>query len=546
MKFGDKLISLRKKHGLSQEELAAKLNVSRQSVSKWESNNTYPETDKIVQICNIFDCRMDDLINDKINDVEQVMRKNKNNLSVVFDSLLEFVTKSINMFTSMKFTSILRCVIELGILVICLIGGGMLVSNFGTTIIMKLFGFLPNTIYWGFRNIVDAVFEIIAACFSIIVIIHIFKIRYLDYYDKVIQNDKDEEKIIETKNDEQEKAPEKVEEKKDKKLKFKINNEPKIIIRDKHTTFAFLTTLSKIIVGIFKAIVAVAACCFVVSLVCLVACLVIAIYLSKFGVLFVGLDICLVAGIVINALVLLVLGNYIINKKSNLKLMMYIFLGSILVIGIGAGISCIGLSEFEFLDSMEGIESEVVSKSTELTVTNDMIIDTVDSDGYSIRIDDTMDSKTIKVIGRLEECYFNGVTKWIGTEYGMKVNYIHNSVSIGLGDYMRMFYDDLENKIFRSYYAPDGELEVVCNSDVARMLIDNAKKMYLFDLEKTDDGYKVGPFKQKIYLEYNYCEMEYDARTGEYSYDNDCVCTKEVRMSPDGELIDFDCTYEGE
>ena len=53
MKFGDKLIQLRKKKNLSQEELAEKLGVSRQSVSKWESNNTYPETDKIVQICNI-------------------------------------------------------------------------------------------------------------------------------------------------------------------------------------------------------------------------------------------------------------------------------------------------------------------------------------------------------------------------------------------------------------------------------------------------------------------------------------------------------------
>ena len=58
MKFGNKLIALRKKKGLSQEELAEKLGVSRQSVSKWESNNTYPETDKIVQICNIFECTM--------------------------------------------------------------------------------------------------------------------------------------------------------------------------------------------------------------------------------------------------------------------------------------------------------------------------------------------------------------------------------------------------------------------------------------------------------------------------------------------------------
>jgi len=77
MKFGDKLIVLRKKNGMSQEELAEKLGVSRQSVSKWESNNTYPETDKIVQIANLFDCSMDDLINDKITDVEQSLRKNK-------------------------------------------------------------------------------------------------------------------------------------------------------------------------------------------------------------------------------------------------------------------------------------------------------------------------------------------------------------------------------------------------------------------------------------------------------------------------------------
>ena len=98
MKFGDKLILLRKKKGLSQEELAEKLGVSRQSVSKWESNNTYPETDKIVQICNIFECSMDDLINDKVTDVETTYRKNKNNLNNVIDSFLEFITKTINMF----------------------------------------------------------------------------------------------------------------------------------------------------------------------------------------------------------------------------------------------------------------------------------------------------------------------------------------------------------------------------------------------------------------------------------------------------------------
>ena len=92
MKFGDKLIALRKKKGLSQEELAEKLGVSRQSVSKWESNNTYPETDKIVQICNIFECTMDDLINDNITDVESIERKSKNNINVMVDSFLDFIS----------------------------------------------------------------------------------------------------------------------------------------------------------------------------------------------------------------------------------------------------------------------------------------------------------------------------------------------------------------------------------------------------------------------------------------------------------------------
>ena len=126
MKFGDKLIALRKKKGLSQEELAEKLGVSRQSVSKWESNNTYPETDKIVQICNIFECTMDDLINDNITDVESIERKSKNNINVMVDSFLDFITKTINMFSRMNFTSGFKCVIEMIIIALVMLTLGYL------------------------------------------------------------------------------------------------------------------------------------------------------------------------------------------------------------------------------------------------------------------------------------------------------------------------------------------------------------------------------------------------------------------------------------
>ena len=53
MKFGENLQKLRKEKGISQEQLAEQLGVTRQSVSKWESGASYPEMDKIVTICNM-------------------------------------------------------------------------------------------------------------------------------------------------------------------------------------------------------------------------------------------------------------------------------------------------------------------------------------------------------------------------------------------------------------------------------------------------------------------------------------------------------------
>ena len=54
MSFGEKLQQLRKEKGLSQEDLAYQLNVSRQAVSKWESQNGYPEMEKMILISELF------------------------------------------------------------------------------------------------------------------------------------------------------------------------------------------------------------------------------------------------------------------------------------------------------------------------------------------------------------------------------------------------------------------------------------------------------------------------------------------------------------
>lgn len=61
MKFGEKLMRLRKSRGMSQEELASKLNVTRQTVSKWEQDQTVPDMNKLIEISKEFSISLDEL-----------------------------------------------------------------------------------------------------------------------------------------------------------------------------------------------------------------------------------------------------------------------------------------------------------------------------------------------------------------------------------------------------------------------------------------------------------------------------------------------------
>ena len=62
MTFGEKLQSLRQRAGMSQDALAERLQVSRQAVSRWERDETMPETDKVVALADIFGVTTDYLL----------------------------------------------------------------------------------------------------------------------------------------------------------------------------------------------------------------------------------------------------------------------------------------------------------------------------------------------------------------------------------------------------------------------------------------------------------------------------------------------------
>ena len=66
--LSEKLYQLRKKSGLSQEQLAEQLNVSRQAISKWESGSAFPESEKLIIISNYFGVSVDYLLKDDVGD----------------------------------------------------------------------------------------------------------------------------------------------------------------------------------------------------------------------------------------------------------------------------------------------------------------------------------------------------------------------------------------------------------------------------------------------------------------------------------------------
>ena len=71
MNFGDKIQLQRKKKGMTQEELGEELNVSRQTITKWESNQSFPEIKKIIKLSYFFDVTIDYLLKDEIEDEEK-------------------------------------------------------------------------------------------------------------------------------------------------------------------------------------------------------------------------------------------------------------------------------------------------------------------------------------------------------------------------------------------------------------------------------------------------------------------------------------------
>jgi transcriptional regulator with XRE-family HTH domain len=117
MKLAEKIQAIRKQKNLSQEQLADLLNISRQSVSKWESGQSVPELDKIVQLSDIFSVSTDYLLKDnilqntlinqqpEINIQNKVLQENKKEEQ--YNKRIKIITITGILLTSVSFVSII-------------------------------------------------------------------------------------------------------------------------------------------------------------------------------------------------------------------------------------------------------------------------------------------------------------------------------------------------------------------------------------------------------------------------------------------------------
>lgn len=370
-KLPDNLKKIRKDNNLSQEDLADELKVSRQAISKWESGSSYPEMEKILQICNKFDLNINDLLN---NDIKEVKEKSesKNNINKYIDDFLNFISDSMNLFISLKFKDKIKFILEqifiLGILVILFMVIGYILSNLFSNLTI----ILPNNSYYFTVGLIKDSLYIISIVIGFIIMIHLFTIRYLDYYSKSnIDNTKEE--ICERKEIKE-----------------------KIIIRDsKENEYRFVNGLLKFIVLLIKTFSFFPLMFVSLILVLLVITLVASFLISKTGLLFIGVIIALVGSIIITTIIALVLISFIFNQKNNKKLLAIIFIISLILTGMGLGLSFIGTLDLEILDSYK---SELYNtKEIEIGMGEKLVIY---SDNPKYIVEDRKDIKIEYVINK--------------------------------------------------------------------------------------------------------------------------------------------------
>jgi len=334
MSFGEKLTKFRKEKGMSQEDLANNLNVSRQAVSKWESNSSYPETEKIVAICKLFGCSMDELIGLKEGKI-----RNKNQIFRTINESFDKFIKGIRMFYRMTFTQKIKCIIEMGFYFIVLLLTYILFRNVLIIAIRNLLAVLPFELLNVIIQIFDGLFYLVGIAFAIYALIKLYKVRYLDYYENYLIEKENKEEIINE-----------IKEEKTKKINIK---EEKIIIRDANNTFKPFLWIKKSLLIFGKCISFLCVFCLSILFVLLIAFCIFTFYFIDFGLLIFYIVLCLLGAFLGLYIFIEIFVKYIFNLKQSPKRLFIMFIIAMIIVGISSGLFACELTTYKINNKRE-------------------------------------------------------------------------------------------------------------------------------------------------------------------------------------------------
>ncbi len=351
MKFCDKLSKLRKANNMSQEQLAERLEMSRQAISKWESGSSYPDMGTIMQLCKILNCSLDELVDDDATGNTDNIKSNKFNINNWLKEILDFITKTYNMFCSMTFKQKIKCIFEVFLIGLVIFIIGSLISVLGRELLNSLFRMLPYEAYNVIIGICEFIYTLLFIILGFIVGIHLFKIRYLDYFvtveDKNV-TEKTIEKPIDENNNTEKKGNVILEKPKE-----------KIVIRDpQHTTYSFLNGLGKIVLLIVKIFLLFFVMPFVALFVAGVIGIVISIFLLQYGLIFLGVLIAILGGLIITYLFIEASFRILFNLKHSFKRIFILFIIGLVLVGSGIGLSMMEFSKFKIEPATDNIETK--------------------------------------------------------------------------------------------------------------------------------------------------------------------------------------------
>lgn len=328
MKFGENLQKLRKEKGISQEQLAEQLGVTRQSVSKWESGNSYPEMDKIVAICNLFHCDMDVLINKDITE-EREKKDASSIVKEIFSGVTNYVKKTIYLFEHKSLKDIIKMCVQVFI-IICVILLFAIPFMLLKEIVVSLFYTGNNWFSIFFAKFWNFIFNGGYAILAIATFLYIFKIKFLD----------NEEIIVEEVEDKTQNSEEVSEDKISKTDSSKSSEKKKVkIIKVKKNDFSLLDLLVKAITVCLKCLFVLFLIPIIIGTIMLLIGLVLLIVLIFKGLFLAGTILLFLGGIVFAIVLIELMLDFIFNLKFSKRRIIITIISSIVVSSIGLGLS---------------------------------------------------------------------------------------------------------------------------------------------------------------------------------------------------------------